>query len=997
VSKPFPLDVEDALVADSDLAILSSQCSLGFLHAMVRCLPQQAGADAVLELTLALATLWLRHPKEAVRHWCLLRLNRLIALSGPEVVHTLQGMMQKGQEGASLLVQEEGSTSSLQDSQEGPEQRRSGDNGDSRRRSGGLSPPGGKATAGPGASESESEDEGGSGDADRQRATDPAADSGASAAADVLSSRLFRSCMAEGGGEQLNALELAVLLVRVGLNGSTWAIDRLSRGLVLPERAQYDFKLAREVLIRAGLAADGHQRPGSLVGDNSLGVTLQELAQSLWETLQTRFAFEDQPVRAGDQLMHTTFTRQLVRLCAALRLRDTEEEGRQHWYPRYSRLARVLQSLMLRRPFPEAFLTPLRVALGGYTSAVAAAGGGTVLDCFDNSQFRPEMDAELIHWRTLAPDFLKLALKGRHMLVQHCKLKFSVEGVDLHHLEFGDEQRSVALQRSVVEQNTWIVAEEVFTAGVYYWCVRCDCKGSTRRYVGVGVGKDGSPFPVGAARLLSDGHLKSASQTMDIPQGFGAEDVVGILLDMDQATVAFDVNGVKRGEIALPDLQPGDGVRPLVYLFSAQDKFTFLQNVPVPPCHEAYYTDQSFYVPLLDRPLALRSEPLADASMMGELPPSCPPGLAQQLRFPTVRGSGVGPRTSETTAVAESASPLSTDPAPAVFSGTDETTGAVAYAVQALEARNNSSGLWLRLANAQHRFGPGPCWCLLRPADGSYTLRLLPPAEAARTPVLNLMDTPVAGSEEAALRGAPDGARRASCVSQSQRHMIRAGPFLEAMEIGQAMAGAVVFYTTTVASVDGIWLLLHDESKRQMVERNMVHLDAYTLKESSQGVHYFQVDEEAESAVDVPPECPSLKGVDLESLRRRSHVLDHISQALMPLLPAMDDAQEEEGATGAVLGIGSTDESLRLLQGLLMLPHKERALKAILSRTNTTNTRVTITLNRVQIKRDAQGLAGPEGRASVFAQAASELRHVERNVFLQASRCWKVRFSGEGG
>lgn len=124
------------------------------------------------------------------------------------------------------------------------------------------------------------------------------------------------------------------------------------------------------------------------------------------------------------------------------------------------------------------------------------------------------------------------------------------------------------------EENLWVCADVSLSHGVHYFSVKCEAKGTRRRYVGVGVGKANCRFPNGAARLLSDGNLKSGLLTQKADLGFVVGDVVGVLVDVDQGIVSFDVNGDIRGKIAIPDLAPGEVVQPLVYvcmLFTPDD------------------------------------------------------------------------------------------------------------------------------------------------------------------------------------------------------------------------------------------------------------------------------------------------------------------------------------------------------------------------------------------------------------------------------------------
>jgi hypothetical protein len=387
---------------------------------------------------------------------------------------------------------------------------------------------------------------------------------------EILPMALFKSCRTTDAGD-LNVLEMALLLARVGLNSSAWALDRLRSGLVGDESEIYSHKLAHEILDRGGLSAESHYKPLVDTADNGATVAMNEFTQSLWETLQARLVYEEPIIQRADQLVHSSYVRALVRVNATLGLGlDTLDTS--HWYYQYRLMAKVVHSWMSRNTFPDGFLDSMQSALG--PNEPDAQERGRNLDPFQNDLFSREMDGDLLEWKRSTPDDLKLTLNGRQPNVQLQSPVFSqvVVGDALDHLEFSNGNVSVAMKQDANEQNTWIVGDPTLTSGVHYWAVRCDVKGSSRRYVGVGVGRNNSPFPVGAARLLSDGHLKSAAVTLDIPEGFKVDDMIGVLLDLDGQTVSFDVNGSKRGEIGLPDMAPGDGVRPLIYLFTPLDK-----------------------------------------------------------------------------------------------------------------------------------------------------------------------------------------------------------------------------------------------------------------------------------------------------------------------------------------------------------------------------------------------------------------------------------------
>jgi hypothetical protein len=418
----------------------------------------------------------------------------------------------------------------------------------------------------------------------------------------------------------------------------------------------------------------------------------------------------------------------------------------------------------------------------------------------------------------------------------------------------------------------------------------------------------------------------------------------------------------------------------------------------------------------------------------------------------------------------------------------------VPYAVQVHTVTSNSEGVWLRIANPNGLFGEGQCWCLQKSATGIEALELLMIEQRDRLPIINaeaqLPEDVVAALEDGP---APKGAKTATCSTPSQTHLIRAGPSLEAIQVGSLRRGQRLYYTHTVQAPDGIWLALHDKSREAYVDRNMRHLDAFTLQApatlaggaaagtgAQSTVTFFDVEEPEEAAgpavageKEVPEAYALLHRVPLPVLQQRAFVLEYLSNQLLPLLPllriyrrglrlapgvdqaqaslqeteegaASDDAadvevesapdvasaaesSEQENGTAAcaaggderrpaVSPVAAADsaglvtasnldaksagacEPLELLQTILLPLHKERAVKSVVQRTMTNGGRVGITLNRVQIPKLKNGLAGPCGRHSVFAQAARELRKTPmiETALRLPQRCWKVRFVGEG-
>lgn len=436
------------------------------------------------------------------------------------------------------------------------------------------------------------------------------------------------------GSGQCDLMELSVLLAHLGVSASYWQLKDLCTALkheaaqvdaeatAAFEAARFSQKLLHTLLERVQPVGLGdvlaHSRLGfRTMRDPGLRVALQEFSAQLWCTLLAAYGAEVDLVKNGSLLIHSTNVRALAAVVCAL---EASQPGQPNppWLQRYCLLTSVLNSLWQRVDFPQDFVSTMQRALAvrsnegnvraraqplvsqsslaqGPAAAAAVpsdappatatsfvtahsdertarlANDKTDFAHLDNVFFSAAMDEQLLQWKTMAPDALKLPLRGANS-INLPRLRFETQAGRPSVLEFHNDNRTVAIRADASEENTWVVSDTVLTEGLHYWALRCDAKGSFRRYVGVGVGRVDSQFPAGTARLLSDGHLKSASLTLKVEQGFQEDDIIGVLLDMDQYTVSFDVNGVKRVEIALPDMAPGEGVRPLAYLFSPKDR-----------------------------------------------------------------------------------------------------------------------------------------------------------------------------------------------------------------------------------------------------------------------------------------------------------------------------------------------------------------------------------------------------------------------------------------
>lgn len=309
------------------------------------------------------------------------------------------------------------------------------------------------------------------------------------------------------------------------------------------------------------------------------------------------------------------------------------------------------------------------------------------------------------------------------------------------------------------------------------------------------------------------------------------------------------------------------------------------------------------------------------------------------------------------------------------------------YCVQVTSVVSNSAGIWLHLANPAHmhaRWGSNECWCLQGTSGVKPFFRLLTPSEAASVCLLNA--TPLAEIHE--------GCEEGTCISPTAPLPIYAAADEDSLKIGNIPDQSSIVYRRTITQEDGTWVELDTVTKQRFVDAHMIHLEAFVKQRDSETV--FVLSKKEQLDIKAPTMYPHLQEIDVHILRCRAFLLEHISQHVLALLALTELRPDLFVNDNIVFGLGGSEKSLSALQNMLLPALKERMLKAVLQRTNLNNPRHPITLNRVQVKRLANGLAGPDGRNSVFAQAARELKHVSRNVFLAAARCWKVKFAGEG-
>eukprot|EP00049_Salpingoeca_infusionum_P016093 m.323993 g.323993 ORF g.323993 m.323993 type:complete len:4072 (-) comp16007_c0_seq4:280-12495(-) len=905
----------------SDELILTEICSLGLVRSSVDIVLASNSTIASLRLAYVLAMLWIRQEDVEVRLWTLARLKDLIQDSPPRFLAELQRLVRYTERDELVMTHQQAQEHQQQD--DGPISRKS------------ASP----AIMGSSSTDfatAEDEDEDGEEPDEVLRGSDkdPVDEEC------LLTMDQFLSFNVSGK-PTLDMSEFALLLAHRDVNCSFFQFRHALKQTGLDKHSSFGFQMVGDFLRACGLTRTIH---GSIMFDehddeallqSSVAVALREFSSSMWVCMLAQYEHERELEKEGKLLIHSRYLRLLVGVAAGIGLTSKEGE-RPAWYARYSEATDVLNAILRRGPFPPAFVDRVNEWLDHPNPVI-----------LDSQYFTRQMDLDIISWLNTNPSDLKMRLtRSRDKVVVERPTFIPKDG----NAAVSEGGVAAYIPEGCTDKNEWMSCTPLMTSGQHYWTMRCDAKGSTKRYVGVGVGKPDALYPEGAARLLSDGSLKSSTSVVQTGGGFAVFDIVGVYVDMTNKVVAFDVNGVKRGEIPLPDVLDGEGVFPLVYMFSPGDKFSIIHNVPPPPCHGGepcflYLTN------VTGRALTLRASPSLDASRVSTIPRKMP----ESERF-VVLGS---------------------------------------------QLKSNRDGVWVRLVQTESL--REACWCLQRDVTGTVSLELLNKRDIDGFPVWN--STPLSASE---VLDSADMCYSATLIYDEQPHQIRAGAALDAMAVGSLKPGQVIFFTHTVHADGGVWAKLHESSKPHNVSASMTHLDAFTLLKRG-GTKYFEFQcadgsadgdrtasmaSSASTDLEIPQALQSLSDVDGTLIKMRAFVLQKLSAMVLPLLSFVEF--RNTSVSGNSLGVGGSNTSLMYLQSLLLAVPKERRLKAVMQRTSQSAPRVTINLNRVQIARLESGLAGPHGEQSVFAQACRELRYVADVTFLAASRCWKVKFAGEG-
>lgn len=145
-------------------------------------------------------------------------------------------------------------------------------------------------------------------------------------------------------------------------------------------------------------------------------------------------------------------------------------------------------------------------------------------------------------------------------------------------------------------------------------------------------------------------------------------------------------------------------------------------------------------------------------------------------------------------------------------------------------------------------------------------------------------------------------------------------------------------------------------------------------------------------AIQVPAGYGCLQPFDVLQLRQRLAVLDYVAQTTSAKLPLIELLPYQLDSPQCFHG-----KTVALLRRLLSTERKEQLLNEVLVRTmGMAPYGPQITLNRVQVKTNKQGLAGASGTGSVFVQTMKQLaKQSDKQHLLLKDRTWKVKFAGE--
>ncbi|XP_037077204.1 E3 ubiquitin-protein ligase HERC2-like [Pollicipes pollicipes] len=199
-----------------------------------------------------------------------------------------------------------------------------------------------------------------------------------------------------GGGSWGWRFTVHPVLPRGAAAAAAGSSDRriLSRPSLDLVRHVLDVRAAREPGTVARLTA-------ALAGQEA-GGPLTVLVQALPEALLRQHEYEEPQVRAGKQLMHSEFCKELVALACELafdRLPAIADSHRWSWFRRYCLASRVMTALIQRQQLPAQFQDEV-------AKKIRELSGEEATDCrhLDHAVFTEDKDQQLLQWIHRRPD-----------------------------------------------------------------------------------------------------------------------------------------------------------------------------------------------------------------------------------------------------------------------------------------------------------------------------------------------------------------------------------------------------------------------------------------------------------------------------------------------------------------------------------------------------------------------------------------------------------------
>eukprot|EP00042_Codosiga_hollandica_P059364 m.913445 g.913445 ORF g.913445 m.913445 type:complete len:4429 (-) comp60130_c2_seq1:227-13513(-) len=152
--------------------------------------------------------------------------------------------------------------------------------------------------------------------------------------------------------------------------------------------------------------------------------------------------------------------------------------------------------------------------------------------------------------------------------------------------------------------------------------------------------------------------------------------------------------------------------------------------------------------------------------------------------------------------------------------------------------------------------------------------------------------------------------------------------------------------------------------------------------------------ERADSGLSIPVKFDKLQGLRQAALQGRLAVLKLVSELVLGSLRLLSIVSSQIERVDSPL-----EQSRNLMRHVIPLEAKETILREVLKSTMNTagDHGPDIAIDRLNIKLNRHGLAGPHGSRSVFAQLMRALmipKHT--NDLMRGKRVWKVNLSGEG-